>query len=647
MQASPIKRTVPASMGDSRLLPAQLRDRARSLVRIWAVAFSATYFLLTLRLGREVLSFVSANAIGVRNRTYMVAWLLLLPTAVTAGAALIAQRQGAEGVALLATVSRLTLPMLGMGALPALLMPGLSDDRELVFLVVVGLVALLVERTMRSALDGLESLGAGLIWPARLPARAWDLAAAAVVVGYIVMTGVASIRLHYKLLTSIFDLGLFENLFYNTLHGRHGVAVGRAYFGEHAEFLLYPLLPIYALIPRTETLLILQSLFLGGAAVPLYLLARRWIGRGQALAAIVIYLLYPAVHGPNFYDFHFLTLSVFFVSWAAYCFFVRRWMPFWIFVLLALSSREDVALGAAAIGGCLAVGRWRRTGIVLTLLSATWLLLVKFVWMQQFATQSFSHYYSQLIPPGEKGFAGVLRTAISNPLTVLFSVLVPEKLLLGMHLLVPLVFLPVRERKAAFLLLPGLLVLGLATSRAAVLQIHFHYVCHFVPYVFLAFIIGLAERPPRARTAILSGALVATAACTVQFGALFRERYKASYHEVSFDWTPMDEANWADLETLMGEIPPTASVTAGEYEGPHLARRLELRSIKEGTQNSDFVLVGTQSLRWGGTAAAIEALSTGAYGLKAMRGPFVLLAKGVPTTGNAETIAWLRAHPPR
>jgi uncharacterized membrane protein len=280
-------------------------------------------------------------------------------------------------------------------------------------------------------------------------------------------------------------------------------------------------------------------------------------------------------------------------------------------------------------------------------LSATWFLVVKFVWMAQFSNQAFAHYYGQLIPPGEKGFFALLRTVISNPLLVLFSVLSVEKLLLATHLLVPLALLPVRQWRTGFLLLPGFIVLGLSTSRAALLQIHFHYVCHFVPYVFIAFLIGLAVRPKRARVSLLAAAVVATAACTVQFGALVRERYKASYHEVTFDWTPADEAKLRDLEALIDEIPRAASVTAGEYEGPHLARRLDLFSIKDGPRDAEYILVGTQSLRWGGTESVVEVLTNGTYGLRAMRGNFLLLARGHSTARNAETLAWLRAHPPQ
>ncbi|MET0595521.1 MAG: DUF2079 domain-containing protein, partial [Polyangiaceae bacterium] len=382
-----------------------------------AIAFSLTYAVLTLKLRAGRLALVTANAMSPRWRTFFVGWLVAIPAIVIAGALIAVWRRGDEAALRVTKLSRVLLPLAAAGALPMLLTPGAADGRELPFLVVVGLLACFVERTIHGALELTWGASAALPLANRGIRRRWDLATAAIVVLYVGLTWWGSVRLHDKLLTSNFDLGLFENLFYNTLHGRHGIAIGRTYFGEHAEFLLYPLVPIYALAPRTSTLLGLQSVFMGGAAIPIYLLARRWLGASQAFLATAIYLLYPALHGPNLYDFHFLPLSIFFVAWAGYFFFANRWVLFWIAVVLALACREDVALGAAAIGLALTMHRWRRrVGAYLFVVSAVWFLFTKFVFIAHFGGQAFSWYYADLIPDGEKGFAGVLRTVISNPL---------------------------------------------------------------------------------------------------------------------------------------------------------------------------------------------------------------------------------------
>jgi hypothetical protein len=87
--------------------------------------------------------------------------------------------------------------------------------------------------------------------------------------------------------------------------GRGRVA---AHFGNHAELLAYVLLPFYAIRQNSGTLMLIQSTVLGAAAIPLYKLARRHIDPWPACILALTYLLYPALHGENLFEFHFLPL---------------------------------------------------------------------------------------------------------------------------------------------------------------------------------------------------------------------------------------------------------------------------------------------------------------------------------------------------
>lgn len=454
-----------------------------------------------------------------------------------------------------------------------------------------------------------------------------------------------AIRVHHKMLSSNYDLGLFENLFWNALHGRHGIALERQYFSEHAEFLLYVLLPVYALWPATETLLVLQGVLMAGAAVPLFLLAERLLRSSWAAALLAVaYVAHPALHGPAFYDFHFLPLSAFFILWAAYFYAVRRGgVMFWVSVVLAMSCREDVALGAAIVGlGLFWCRRERRLGLALFALGALWFVLVKFVWMQQFGRQSFTGYYAALIPKGERGFGAVLVTVLSNPLYALRHVLTAEKGLLALQLLVPLAFLPLRHARARFLLIPGLVVVGLASSDSAIIRVHFHYATHFVPYAFIAAVLALGARRRAWRWPALMALCLGSLVSTVHFGAFLRERFRTSFHEVSFDWSAEDGARKAGFERLRAHIPDAASVSAGEYEGPWLARRDSLFALKAGASGADFVVYSARSLRWGGRDEVLRALRGSEYGVVDVQGDLTLLGKGHSTAQNGEALRRLR-----
>ena len=124
-----------------------------------------------------------------------------------------------------------------------------------------------------------------------------------------------------------------------------------------------------------------------------------------------------------------------------------------------------------------------------------------------------------MIPPGSGGFESVIRTLVSNPLYTFSRTLTDNKLLLALHLLVPLGFLPVRQARTWPLFLPGLIVVGLSTSRSAITQFQFHYSMHFVPYLFVATVIGLAVRKAAWRAPTIAALLLGATVSTVQFGA--------------------------------------------------------------------------------------------------------------------------------
>jgi len=535
-------------------------------------------------------------------------------------------------------------PVAFLWMLPPLLMHGVFPEHEMFLMLATSALVLGTEATLRAG----ETLELGNLRHLAGRLRPWlaDGLAALFIAAMFAFACFGSIRVHHKFLTSNYDFGLFENLFFTTLHGRHGVAFELPYFAEHAEFLLYALLPVYRLAPKSETLLVLQAFFIVGAAVPLYLLARRWLGNAwQALALAAIYLAYPSVHGAVFYDFHFLPLSAFFVLWAAYFYARRAWLGFWPSVLFAMTCREDVALGIGAVGlGFLLLGRTRKLGAALALLGVLWFGLVKLVWMERFGSQVFSDYYAELIPRGAEGFESVIQTLVGNPLYTFSRTLTDNKLLLALHLLAPLGFLPVRQARTWPLFLPGLIVVGLSTSRSAISQFQFHYSMHFVPYLFIAAVVALAVRRRAWRGPALAAMSLGALVSAVQFSAFVGKTFRTSFHEVSFDWTRADAEREQDFAALAARIPPDASVSTGEYEGPHLARRQAIMTVKAGLGDKEYAIFSTRSLRWGGDVPLKEALRKGTYGALELRGDMALLKRGASTALNAKALRLVDSH---
>lgn len=600
-------------------------------VRAGFLGWSLAFAIVTAVLGDEALAtLVNGNGAAKAMRATLVAVPLSVGGLAAAGAfavhGLLPARRPFLGRCL-----QLWSPVLALWPLPTLLARTVWSEHPLPFMVVLGLVGLGLLRTLPRMLSAAEPWGRKLRL-SRAPALVSRSLLLVATAGFALFGAFGSVRVHHKMLTSTFDLGLFENLFFNTLAGRHGVAVEIPYFGQHAEFLLYALVPFYKVFPSAETLLALQALFMAGTAVPIYLIARRYMGDGgRALGLALVYLAYPAVHGPLFFDFHFLALSGFFLAWAAYFLLRRSKIAFWVALVLAMSCREDVALGVALVALGSVVADWprKRLALVVAVVGVAWFGFLKFYWMQLFLKNTFSPYYADLIPEGQRGFAGVGQTLLSNPLYAFNTLLRADKLLLALQLFVPLAFVPLLRPRLWPLALPGFVVVGLATSHGAILQINFHYITHFVPYVFVAACLVLAVQRSATQRAAVMAMLVLSLVATHRFGAFFADRFKTSFHEVSFDWTEEDETRWQDFTAIARHIPPDASVAAGEHEGPHLAARRHMVSLKYGIRDYDFAITSQRSLRWGGRDHLKKVLREGTYGVVEQRGDFLLLQRGL------------------
>ena len=89
---------------------------------------------------------------------------------------------------------------------------------------------------------------------------------------------IITIRNHYNLQTAGYDLGIENNLVWNAAHWNGPLfktsvqtsgPVG-THIGLHETYISYLIGIPYRLVPRPETLLVLQSLLIGAAALPLY-----------------------------------------------------------------------------------------------------------------------------------------------------------------------------------------------------------------------------------------------------------------------------------------------------------------------------------------------------------------------------------------
>jgi uncharacterized membrane protein len=460
-----------------------------------------------------------------------------------------------------------------------------------------------------------------------------------------------TIRWHYKLRTGNYDLSINNNLMYGGLHGHFlesPVVFPKdppKYLANHAKFGAYLFLPIYALAPRAETLLVIQSAFIGFGSVPFFAFVRRHLPEWMALVLALAYLCYYPLHGASFSEFQALPVAAAFVFTSVWAVDTGRYRLLAFTVACALLMREDVAIGLAVLGAFLLLTGYRPVpGLVIACVASSYFFFLRFYVMEQAGSWWFPNMYKDLWADGEKGFRSVVKTLATNPLFVLSKIIVEKKVLYLLHLLVPIVFLPVRRWYLWAALAPGAFLTLLVTNYDPPVTFSFHYVMHWAPYLFLAAALALVaiRKSPdgilRSHAAI--AALVAsTLVLTFNYGA-FPQRegsFKAGFNRIEFTHTDEERARFAEFMELVKDLPKDAPVAATEKVGPHLSSRVTFFSMRQGPQTAEYIVGSSRELKLSKTRPTLkEALESGRYGVLRRVGDFALMKKGYSTEGNAQ-----------
>jgi len=528
-----------------------------------------------------------------------------------------------------------------------------------VFVLVAGLVvvtAMIAYRTVRPP--------PGLVRSA--PSGSADRICTTLLVGFILAYAVYFVLFtlgrHYSFHSYAFDLGWQQQAFYTLLRtGNPRITLWATlnHLGNHFQPLYYLLAPLYAIYQDAAMLLVLQSVLLSTAAIPIYLIARRRLNDPYlALTIAVVYLLYPPLHGVNNYDFHGLALLIPITAFLLYALECRNNRFFWIFLILGLMTREDAPVTLSGIGLYLLLQRdRRRQGLWVVAICVAYFLLIGMIMSALDGNADLGNYWA-LTLPGERSFTGVLATLTTNPHYVMRHVFLdPNKLEYLIHLLLPLAFLPLLAGKWMILVIPGLAIMLLSNTFFNY-SIATPYSSHVTAQLFFLATLGIERarnwRGGISTTVIVIPLLVAGMTMNLEFGLLLSKRFPGFLQ-------PSDRLQ--NAYSLFGLIPADASVATDTRFVPHLAGREEIYMLHSPNANSDYILVdiappepaidrheawyrGTQFPGvYEARRLAIDRLESGDYGVVRFQADLVLLARGHDTSGNRTAIRDIRNAP--
>ena len=455
---------------------------------------------------------------------------------------------------------------------------------------------------------GARAYRRSLAWFTRLRERLTlgDVAPFAVlglmILAYIWTYTVTSIHF-YTIGLTYFDLAVFDQSFWNALRGTlffNSLEGDISHFGRHFSPILYFLLPFYAVHPHPATLLTLQSIALGLAAAPLFLVARRRLGSSWfALTIAAAYLASPAVHDIDLVnEFHEVSFAIPILFTAFYAADTQRWRLYGILVLLALMVKEDIALAVAALGLYVAfIERQRAIGLATVAGAVVWFVTVIELVMPALRGPLGAvpfHGYEYL---GD-GIFGIAGGIITQPGTLWDVMTSDPKLEYLKWLLLPVGFLGLLAPHVLLIGLPSMLII-LASTHPPTYVIFERYVAPSLPFVFLASVVGVgfvrrfaewsAARWISGEARIIRRAGIgALALCSVLIiaGTVYTQS-QLGKHPEGLWYSDRPSPNAAAAMEMAGAVPAHASVTIEDHR--LLARASQRREL--------YYLAGPDSLR--------------------------------------------------
>ncbi|HYO25510.1 MAG TPA: DUF2079 domain-containing protein, partial [Lacipirellulaceae bacterium] len=487
-----------------------------------------------------------------------------------------------------------------------------------------------------------------------------------------------TIQRHQAFLTSAFDLGNFDQTIWNTAHGRPFALTAIPGITSHLAIHFSPILllvaPIYWLWPDVRALLILQSVALAAGAIPLFWYAARKVGRGPAVVFAAIYLLFPALHGVNLFDFHDVALAPPLLLLAWNWLDERRDLPFAVAAILAAMTKEEIGLLVAMMGLYALLVQRRAFGLAPLVLGFGWFLVTLELLIPAFnpsGQHQFLGFYDRFGGSGPE----VALYLLTHPLEVLRWLAEPRRLAYLRDLLTPVLGLSLLAPHVLMIAAPSLAVNLLSTLPAMTELEGFHYPAPIVPFVVASSAAGLGwvaervaggsrlgggrrrEKGGRGERADGGAGLAERRARVIWVGSLAMLGATLAYHAthgqtplaLGWQW-PRTTAHHRIGQEIIAGIPSDAAVSAQWRLVPHLSQREKIYEFPD-VRDADVVLLDVTildlNMHPNDVRRRVEELLAAGWGVGAARDGWLLLRRGGATAKTSEVLVGATTPPPQ
>lgn len=297
------------------------------------------------------------------------------------------------------------------------------------------------------------------------------------------------------------DLAIFTQNLWHTVHGRPFFGTieafmagmeGASHFAFHNSPTLALHLPLYLVWRSPVALMCTQVLLIPVGGLFLYRMARRRLDSPlSALLILAAWWFHPAVLD-NTLDVHPVAFALVTIPAALERFDAGRPGAAWVFIALAVLSKESLALTGVALAAVAAIRYGRRwDALAGGLLSLGWFALSTMVvipWFRGGTPYQYADRYAHL---GD-GFGEIAWTVLTHPVTVVADAFTPEKVVFIGMFLVPFLFLPLAAPTLLLAAIPAL-AQSLLSGNQFDLEPFGRTTCAVVSVCAVAAVLGLSK----------------------------------------------------------------------------------------------------------------------------------------------------------
>lgn len=422
------------------------------------------------------------------------------------------------------------------------------------------------------------------------------------IVVYLIVYSMLQIKIYHSFHFHTWDLGVFNQAFWTTLNGHLFYYTSEPFYtntgcflGTHFGPVLLLILPLYAIYPSPETLLVISTAIIALGAIPAYEIAQLLVKEEKTAAILgLTYLLYLPLTGITLSGFSLESIAVTLFLFVILYLLKGAFKKLSLAVILGLATHEVSASVMVLIG---LYGMWHsksprnrgfQASLIISMASILYLIFAQNMRVFLGWTQRPSLWNEWSLIGAESALDLPLKI-FTNPL-VAWNSLTFDWLLKTQFLFVlfaPFAFLPLLGLEG---LLPAAPYLGasLFSNYGVYYSIENHYGAFTAPFFFVAMIHGIVRLQKDVRFRVSASRLAKMSLLwSVALIILF---FPATYN--SYGGALQSGEHERVIYNAMAQIPQDASVLTQNNIFPHLSSRIEAYTIPSPLWAEEYRQVG-------------------------------------------------------